>query len=406
MRAAFVLAALAASCTHAPAVERIATPPEGIAIAFYRAGAQSLTVVDDRRWVEVRGGQLLLDHVDPGAALPSLVIEPLAGPALSVGQCDRDHETRALPKDGALERYGAWQEARQKRILEGDASATGEAPPGDTLTVISPVVRCTAASGGDGRRLVRVLYVSSTLPYTAQHTVELSGPERATIATRFAIATPSWGGRAEAVLFEGVPGGDKPPVELARGSLSLDGSTAVLGAAPRSVPARVRRVFDGATRIGVGDSADPAWGRDSVHAVWVWLELDGVALSPGPTRAHLELPGETIRDIDVPAAGREHTDAGTRLPLWIDEELRGLRNRSVTGADGASLTDRLAFSVSNLGTEPREVWIEERLRTAKRVTLKTGWPAKPTQTTDVVRTKVVVKGGGVERLGFVIEYVF
>ena len=362
MRAALALVSMLA-CKPAPPVERIATPREGIAMAFYRAGTQSFTVVDDRRMVEVRGGQLLLDHIDPGAALPSLVIEPLSGPALAVGQCDRDP--------------------------------------------LAPVVRCTAARGAsDGVRLVRVLYVSTSLAYTAQHTVELTSAERATIATRFAIATPAWAARADAVLFEGLPGSDKPPVEVARGALSLDGSTAVLGAAPREVPARVRRVFDGATRAGVGDSTDPSWGRDSVQAVWIWLELDGVTLSPGATHAHLALPGETVRDIDVPAAGREHTAAGTRLPLWIDEDLRGLRQRAVTDADGASLTDRLSFSVSNIGDAPREVWIEERLRTAKRATLKNSWPGKPAQTTEVIRTKVLVKPGATERLGFVIDYVF
>jgi len=363
VRAALALIVLAA-CRHAPPVERIGTPSAGIAMAFYRAGTQSFTVVDDRRTAVVRGGQLLLDHVDPGAALPSLVIEPLSGPPLAMGQCDRDAG--------------------------------------------SPVVRCTVAPGGgrDGERLVRVLYISTALTYTAQHAIEQTTAERATVATRFAIATPAWGGRADAVLYEGVPGSDKPPVELARGALALDGSTAVLGAPPREIPARVRRVFDGATRAGVGDSADPAWGKDSVHAVWVWLELDGVTLSPGATRAHLALPGEAVRDIDVPAAGREHTAAGTRLPLWIDEDLRGLRQRSVADADGASLTDRLSFSVSNIGEAPREVWIEERLRAAKRATLKNSWPVKPTQTTEVVRAKVIVKPGGTERLGFVIDYVF
>src|SRR5204862_5386582 len=106
----------------------------------------------------------------------------------------------------------------------------------------------------------------------------------------------------------------------------------------------------GATRSGVGDSADPAWGKDSVHAVWVWLELDGVMLSPGATHAHLAVPGETERDIDVPTAGREHMASGTRLPLWIDDQLRGMRTRSVINADGAALSDRLTFSVSNLGS--------------------------------------------------------
>ena len=43
------------------------------------------------------------------------------------------------------------------------------------------------------------------------------------------------------------------------------GSTSVLGAPPRSTPARLRRVFDGATRAGVSDATDPSWGRDSIE---------------------------------------------------------------------------------------------------------------------------------------------
>lgn len=404
MRLAAALFALAA-CHRPPPLEKIATPAPGITMSFYRAGTRSYTVVDDRRSVEVRGGMLLLDHVDPGAALPSLVIEPLGTSTLVVGQCDRDHETHTLAADDALAKFGQWQERRRQRIADGDPDPEPEPAPDGTVDVISPVVRCNA-SGAEGAQRVRLLYVSSSLTYSAQHAVTMTTGDRATIATRFAIASPSWGGRADVALFEGVPGGDKPVLELARGSLALDGSTSVLGAPPRETPARVRRVYDGATRTGVGDATDPTWGRDSVHAVWVWLELDGATLSPGPTHAHLELPGETIRDIEVPSAGRQHTSSGTRLPLWIDDQLRGLRTRTVVGAEGTSLVDRFIVSISSTATEPREVWIEEKLRPAKRRTLKAGWPTKPVLGSDVARTKVMVKPGGVERVGYSIEYVF
>ncbi|MBL0213476.1 MAG: hypothetical protein IPQ07_06325 [Myxococcales bacterium] len=405
MRRWALVTVLACACHPPRPVETIATPPAGISMAFYQAAGKSYTVVDDRRWVVVRGGLLLLDHIDPGAALPSLVIEPLGGGALTVGQCDRDHETQQLSPDAALERYGAWQERRRQRAVDGELEAEPEPAPDSTISVVSPVVRCTA-TGGEGKQLVRVLYVSTSLAYHAQHDLTMTTGDRATIATRFAIATPSWGGTAEVSLFEGLPGGELPAALLARGALTLDGSTTVLGAPPRETPAAARRIFDGAIRAGVGNASDPTWGRDSVHAVWLWLELPGVALSPGPVHAHLELPGEAIRDVEIPSAGREEIHGGTRLPLWIDDQLRGIRNRIVAGADGASLVDRFVISVSNLGTEPREVVIEEKLRPAKRRAIKTGWPTKPVISTDVVRTKVSVPPGGTERVGYAIEYVF
>lgn len=405
MRSPALLLVVAAACHVPPGADRVATPAAGITMTFYQGAGTSYTVVDDRRVVEVRGGVLLLDHIDPGASLPSLVIEPLGETALVVGTCDRDREIRTLSPETALERYGAWRERRARQIEAGDLQTAAEPAPDGTLTIVSPVVRC-AASGSAGRQLVRVLYVSSVLAYRAQHDIHLTTGDRATVATRFAIPTPAWSARADVILFEGLPGGDKPAVEIARGQIALDGSTAVLGAPPREVSARVRRVFDGAIRSGVGDANDPAWGRDSVHAVWVWLELEGTSLTTGPTHATLELPGEVPRTIDVPAAGREDTRAGSRLPLWIDAELRGIRNRSVAGADGASLADRFSFSVSNAGATAREVWIEEKLRPAKRRTLLGGGPTTPILGAGVARTKVTVAPGGTERAAYAIAYVF
>src|SRR4051812_35539079 len=250
MRAALVAALAIAGCHHPTPVEPIATPAPGIAMAFYQGGGKSYTVVDDRRTIEIRGGVLVLDHIDPGAALPSLVIEPLGGASIAIGQCDRDRETQAVSPADALARYAEWQTRRRERLDAGDVDGQADPAPDNTMTIVSPVVRCTV-TGGDGSHLVRVLYVSSSLAYKAQHVVTMTAADRATIATRFTIAAPAWGGRADVVLYEGLPGGDKPAVELARGSLALDGSTALLGAPPREVTAHVRRVFDGAIRTGV-----------------------------------------------------------------------------------------------------------------------------------------------------------
>jgi hypothetical protein len=90
-----VIAALV-GCTphHAEPPTRI--PDAGISIALYDkggagvagSGANSYGVVDDRRWIEVTGKELVLDHIDPGAALASLAIESL-GDHVTIGRCAR-----------------------------------------------------------------------------------------------------------------------------------------------------------------------------------------------------------------------------------------------------------------------------------------------------------------------------
>src|SRR5678815_2433070 len=104
------------------------------------------------------------------------------------------------------------------------------------------------------------------------------------------------------------------------------------------------------------DMTDVQWGRDSVQAIWVWLELANARLAPGPVRVHLELPVEGIRDLDVPQPSRKQDDADPRLrlPLWVDESLRGSRQRLLEYNDGASIAERYVFSVANLGDSERE----------------------------------------------------
>jgi len=90
--------------------------------------------------------------------------------------------------------------------------------------------------------------------------------------------------------------------------------------------------------------------------------------------------------------------------VWIDPSLRGMRQRWVDRADGATLADRFQLSVSNLGDAPREVWIEERLRPARRRQIARSWPQKPALAGKVARTRIVLPPGKIERLGFTIAY--
>jgi len=374
MRAFAALGVLAACGPHhtVPVVD----PPDGISIAYYAAGGDGLAVIDDRREIEVTGDAILLDRIDDTTSLPSLVIEPIGTRALAIGACAR--ERLALP-------------AAATKPADPDAPA----PEG----VLSPLVRCTVR-GAPGRYRVRVLYTTKAT-YTVRHDVSVSG-ERATVSTRFALGTPAWRARAVATLYEGLPGSEVPPRELARGSLTLDGGTSVLSEPAREVAARVRHVFDGGVRNDV-ESSDITWRRDSRSTVWVTLELEAIKLPAGSVHVHLELGGGEARDIDVPEGASEQLGGALRVPLWVDEQLRGTRQHWVERADGVNLTDRFTLAVSNLGDQAREVWVEEHLRTAKRQTVLPASRNKPQLAGPVARNRVVIAPRSTERVSYAIH---
>jgi hypothetical protein len=373
------------ACAHAAPQVPPKVPVAGVSIAIYARGDSGYAVIDDRRWIDTDGRSIELPRIDPGAALASLVIEPLAG-ALQIGRCTRERVPVLPPK----------------------ADPKARRPPPPPVERFAPVVRC-AATGAPGRYLVRVLYVSATLTYRAEHDVAMVAADRASVVSRFAVATSAWQERAEVVLYDGVPGGEHPPRAVAHGELELDGSTAVLADRPRDVAARLRRVYDGALPSPGIATSDLMWGRESGSAVWVWLELPRLRLAPGLLRVYLALADEGTRDIDVPANARQQADdadAPLRLPLWVDDRLHGLRQRSNDFSAGAALAERVLLSVANLGDTPRDVWIEERLRPARRRSLERAWPSKLAATGDAVRTKVVIAPGKVEHVGFTVAYEF
>ena len=392
------------------------TVAEGISIDIYSNGQRAFGVVNDRRSIEVAGDTVFLDRIDPAAALQSLVIEPLGDEPIRVRSCVRE---RVDDSPEALAKLAEARDERPRRVIVvGDVHAAERFHFEDTKamepailpppSVLSPIVRCRV-DARRGKHLVRVLHVTSSLTFASQHDVQMSSPDAADVTTRFSIVTPAWqGARAAVTLFEGVPGDQTPPRELAHESVVLDGSTAIVAMPARSIPARLRYVYDG-IKLDDSDDIKPndiVWGRESRQQVWLWLELADTKLARGSVRAHVALPEAPARDVAIAADLRQTTADHARYPLWIDDELLGTRRRIIERADGAMITDRISLTVANRGAVVREVWIEERLRTSKRRTIAQTWPVRPQFSKDRARTKLVLGPGKTERLGFTIDYEF
>jgi hypothetical protein len=405
----------------------------GISISLYSLGTpeSSYGVVDDRRWVELTGKELVLEHIEPGASLASLVIEPLAGGSLAITRCIREALPEPPPKPPGLvitkppgatvvvdaaSRDLARQMLRRQMLVEQFEARKRKKviakPEVEPIARVDATVVCTV-DGAPGRHLLRILYVSTKLNYRVEHELAMTTPDRAKLVTRFAIATPSWHEHAEVIVYDGVPGGQRPPSEVTRGAVALDGSIAILATPTRETAARVRRIYDGAVATPQVDVADAAWNSESSHGVWVWLELPHTTLAPGPVSAHVELPDELPHDVELPAGVRGASDEDDllRLPLWVDTQLTGTRQRFTDpstdpSANDTGLAERLLLSVANQSDAPREVWVEEHVRRSRRRKIERAWPKRPMASGDVVREKLVVKPHAIERVGYTVEYVF
>ena len=164
--------------------------------------------------------------------------------------------------------------------------------------------------------------------------------------------------------------------------------------------------------LGGDDKHDPKWGRESMPSVWVWLELATLHLAPGPVHVHVDTRRRGRARADVaPASRKQADDAGRplRLPLWIDDDLRGSRNRTLEYNDGNALTERLVLSIGNMGETPREVFVEEHLRTAEHRKIERAWPKKPTGAPGrrVLRSKAVRSIRARSRArGYTLDYEF
>ena len=403
MRAVALAALACAACGPRTGPSNAKAPEAGVAISLYREGDRAYGVVDDRRYVDISGSTVLLPNIDPGAALASLVIES-RNPKLRIGPCTRQR----LPDPPEQSKFAAYQAAvRRKqasRVPRRYREEPTPAPPRTAAERFAPIVQCDV-SGPPGRHLVRIVYVSTLLTYRVQHDIEITDPNKATIDSRYAFVTPHWRERAEVTVFDGIPGGIEPPRELARGMTALDGGTSVLGTGPREVPAQLRRIFAGTPFDAEGDDA---YSLDAL-SVWAMLEAPGVKLTPGPMRVHVKLDDDErwidlATDPRTASIDKRRDDEPVRIFLWIDQELRGSRQRVVVENDGLRMVEVVALSITNNGDVPREVWLEEHARPAKRRSIERAWPKKPSARGDVMRNKVTVKPGRVERAGYTLVY--
>jgi hypothetical protein len=381
-RAAIASVLVVAACPRTttpplPPEPATATPAEGITIAMYLSTGTTrpATLVDDRRWVELAGASFMLDRIDTEAELPTLVIEPLDQEPLAIRACTRE-------RDGAR--------------------------------ALAPV-RCRF-DGTPGRRFVRVLHVAPSLAVRVNHGVmvtDVAGDDDPVkVITRYAISTPSWGGtRAQVTLHDRPPGGEQAPRAISHGTVVLDGGTALLVDPERSLRGHVRTVYDGAIRDPSLPATDPAWGRESRRTVQAMLDLEeasagGVArLPPGAFDVRVVAPSGT-RDVVVAPTSTEQLGRTLRLPLWPDDSLHGVRRSFAdTYGDPGSrkLVQRIQLSVANASDEPRAVWIEERLRPARRREI-TGVDPRPIVADGVARVQVTVPPRGTQQLQLVIGY--
>ncbi|MDX2087939.1 MAG: hypothetical protein SFX73_08820 [Kofleriaceae bacterium] len=355
MRVALLALALAACTPTRPPPLPSATLSEGLAISMYRDGARVLALVDDRRTVEVRGDELVIEPVTAGIELASLVVEPAsaAGQGLVVDACRR-------------------------------ASARATA------------IRCTAR-GARSPVFVRIVYVSSELVFAANHYVVVAGP-RATINTTFSLELPTWGRRAVLALYEGIPGASRPPVQVGALVRDLDGSTATIEAAEREVAARRIVVFDPLREVE-DDFRDDDLRADMRMFAWEWVELVDTTLPTGSVRLLVDV------DSDDPVATdgetRQLVQVGTnlRVPLRPDEHVRGIRERH-----GSPGLDQFHVVLSNNDIKPRQVIVEEKLRVARRRTIDTSSPRAPVIVDDVARLELDVPSGGSVRARFSVRY--
>ncbi|MCX5743674.1 MAG: hypothetical protein NT062_14375, partial [Proteobacteria bacterium] len=150
---------------------------------------------------------------------------------------------------------------------------------------------------------------------------------------------------------------------------------------------------------------DPQWGRESSNEIRAWLELDG-DLPVGDVFVRVTEGGADERAVDIPASTRKLSAADHRLPLWIDAELRGARERG-TEQRAQVLTDRVALSIANRGGVARDVWIEEPIRRTRSAKLVGWWPkpnGKPELGPKHTRFRVSVPPAEILRFGFSLEY--
>lgn len=385
---------LAACPAKPPARDPVALPAEGTSIAIFvgRDATSVVAMIDDRRRIVVEHGAFELDRIDPGAQLPSLVIEAIDGTPFALGSCMRERSPNT-----ALEALGPPRPpARQGQPRQGlPVLAAG---------VLAPKVTCRVTAA-PGPHAIRVVQITPLAGFRTFHQVTYGGGATAKLTTKFVFTTPAWHEqRAEFAVFDGLPAGEQPPKQIARGSLVLDGTTTVLANPTVEVGARLRAVFDGAVRDPSVAPTEASWGRESRSVVSNVLELDRVELGAGQLDVHFE--GVMQRDASVALGDRERVGDQLRLILEPVPGLRASRRNfvDVSLRRGKTIQQRITLSVTNDGLEPRALAIEEHLR-PRLARVLADVPSAMKLVGDTLRADVVIPPHETIELAFRVTYV-
>lgn len=386
-----LLLALAGCPAKRAVVEPVVAPaPAGTSMAIYlgKDPGSAVALIDDRQQISVAANAIALDRIPPGAV--PVLIEPLDRQPFRVGACA--HERIA---GSSLDALGTPRGATKP----GTPRPPLPVPPPGTLT---PQLKC-AVTAAPGSHLVRVVQHAPMPGFQTFHEAHYDGT-RARLTTRFVIKSLSWGKQRSALtVFDGLPGGDRSPVAIARGEVILDGGTTVLANPPIEVPARLRVVYDGGVASAASVS-EAAWRRESRSGVHSVLELDGVELAAGQIDVHFS--GVQLRDATV--AQRDRVQLGDTLRLQLDmiPHLRGDRRNTATvskRSSGKVIENQLTITVTNSSDEAKPVSIEEQLRPGvKREIAKL--PPGARIVGDTLRAEVVVPARGSHVLNVKVTY--
>jgi hypothetical protein len=458
---AMAVAAACAACGGAASrAAPIVDPPDGVSVAVYFGAGQGHAAIDDRRTIEVTGRRVLLHGIAPGVALASLAIEPLgaARGVLAIDQCAREELRLEPPPAGdgdvvaspVLACNVTGPPGRHRVRVHYVTASHGlqirheiamTAP--DRATISTRFTLPTPALGARGEAAFH-----DGVPGTGDPPREVArGP--VTLDGGIAvIATPPREVPARLVrvydgMIRSIVGPEPTDAGWGNGSHHAVRVMLELGGPPLLwARAHVRISLDGGDTYEVSTAYHPEederWGlpleegkmaTSAPAAATPRLPRRAVAGHAAGTRGARGASGGAASARRAGAASGSAAAAGepVRLPLWTEPLLRGTRKRMAdrtgradrvgrTGragragrTDGGSLAERVELTVSNLGTEPREVWIEEPLRPARRRELvrgREGSTVQPEIAGDVARAKVVVGPGRIERVGFTVRYTF
>jgi hypothetical protein len=271
------------------------------------------------------------------------------------------------------------------------------------------------ASAGPHR--VRLAYATSDLSWRASYRVDVAGTSDAATATiqpTFTIAGSGVIGsrRATVSLLVGLPGGEDSPRLAWTGDVDLGNDEVSVQPAARVLPTQLEYLYRGAVSHKDDNPRINYWRGTSTIDVWF-----AIGFAPDDADATADLPGGvalisvmqpdgTARLADghwpdpSPERGR-----GIDVRLWPSPDLLGWRERKTPYEDGSHLVEQYLYSVSNHSADAVTVWVEEELRPgAASRKLRKLWPMKPEQRGDLLRFKVKVAAGKIERLGFEAEY--